>query len=396
MVISGYATRLPTGVLPLRLADAALRRLAQAYPSVEPAGDGLSGALMNAGPIIHPPLILMNAGPLQHFERWDIHNEGTQPAIRAVTDALDAERVALREALGYGAPHFPLADHYAQEGDEWMYGRGAHGRLTDSGDWRETIDLHRHRYMLEDTRLGLSFLVSTGRWAGVPMAQAAGLASALTGRDLYAEGRTLENLGLSALSRADMRAAARGLLRWPPLCVIGAGHGTGHRRVLPDRRPGGVTDRPQARAADEQARVHDAPAWPCGRAGHARAAGRAERGPGRRRWPGCGCARGTMRPPTCARRARCSRPCPNAWTPSATRCAGWMMPAGRDRRGFHTSTFLVTELAALTAHPERFLNAHWLNPASLIPLVEVSRGPATAMPPPTSCWICCAWRARRR
>ena len=30
--------------LPLRLADAALRRLAQAYPSVEPAGDGLSGA----------------------------------------------------------------------------------------------------------------------------------------------------------------------------------------------------------------------------------------------------------------------------------------------------------------------------------------------------------------
>ena len=42
----------------------------------------------------------MNAGPLQHFERWDIHNEGTQPAIRAVTDALDAERVALREALG--------------------------------------------------------------------------------------------------------------------------------------------------------------------------------------------------------------------------------------------------------------------------------------------------------
>jgi opine dehydrogenase len=209
VVISGYATRLPTGVLPLRLADAALRRLAQAYPSVEPAGDGLSGALMNAGPIIHPPLILMNAGPLQHFERWDIHNEGTQPAIRAVTDALDAERVALREALGYGAPHFPLADHYAQEGDEWMYGRGAHGRLTDSGDWRETIDLHRHRYMLEDTRLGLSFLVSTGRWAGVPMPVAQGLlalASALTGRDLYAEGRTLENLGLSALSRADMRA----------------------------------------------------------------------------------------------------------------------------------------------------------------------------------------------
>lgn len=43
-----------------------------------------------------------------------------------------------------------------------------------------------------------------------------------------------------------------------------------------------------------------------------------------------------------------------------------------------TSTFLVTELAELVPHPERFLNAHWLNPAALIPLVEVSRGPTTS------------------
>ncbi len=209
VVISAYATRLPTGVFPRRLAGPALETLARAYPSIEPIEDALSGALMNAGPVIHPPLILMNAGPLEHFERWDIHNEGTQPSIRRVTDALDAERIAIRAALGYAAPHFPLADHYASEGDEWMYGRGAHGKLTDSGDWRETIDLGTHRYMLEDTRLGLSFLVSTGRWAGVPTPVAQGLlsvASAVTGRDLYAEGRTLEALGLDTLSRADMAA----------------------------------------------------------------------------------------------------------------------------------------------------------------------------------------------
>jgi hypothetical protein len=46
----------------------------------------------------------MNAGPIEHFERWDIHKEGTQPAIRRVTDQLDSERIAVREALGYGAP----------------------------------------------------------------------------------------------------------------------------------------------------------------------------------------------------------------------------------------------------------------------------------------------------
>ena len=43
-----------------------------------------------------------------------------------------------------------------------------------------------------------------------------------------------------------------------------------------------------------------------------------------------------------------------------------------------TSTFLVTQLAALVAHPQRFVNAHWLNPAFLMPLVEVSRSEATS------------------
>ena len=37
-----------------------------------------------------------------------------------------------------------------------------------------------------------------------------------------------------------------------------------------------------------------------------------------------------------------------------------------------TSSILVTQLAPLVARPERFLNLHWLNPAYLIPVVELS------------------------
>jgi 3-hydroxybutyryl-CoA dehydrogenase len=43
-----------------------------------------------------------------------------------------------------------------------------------------------------------------------------------------------------------------------------------------------------------------------------------------------------------------------------------------------TSTMLVTDLVPLATHPERLLNAHWLNPAYLIPLVELSAHPGTA------------------
>jgi 3-hydroxybutyryl-CoA dehydrogenase len=42
-----------------------------------------------------------------------------------------------------------------------------------------------------------------------------------------------------------------------------------------------------------------------------------------------------------------------------------------------TSTILVDDLSASVARPERFLNAHWLNPAFIVPLVELSPGART-------------------
>jgi len=208
VAITTRATRLPSGVFPTKNSAHAFKILRQAYPAVEDAGDALSGALMNAGPVIHPPLILMNAGPIEHFDHWDIHNEGTQPAIRRVTDVLDAERIAIREHLGYGAPHFPLSDHYDGDAPEWMYGNAGHEKLVDSGDWREHLELTRHRYMREDVAMGLAFFVSLANWAGVKAPVATGLlaiASAICGEDFLQSGRTIEKSGLAALSVEEMQ-----------------------------------------------------------------------------------------------------------------------------------------------------------------------------------------------
>lgn len=208
VAITTRATRLPTGVFPARHSDKALKVISAAFPgAIEPVEDALSGALMNAGPIIHPPLIIMSAAPIEHFERWDIHKEGTQPSVRRVHDALDAERVALREALGYKAPHFPLADHYKTS--NWMYGQLAHDKLVDSGDWHEHLDLKTHRYLREDVGMGLAFIVSLGEWAGVPTPVAAGLlaiAGAASGNDFRKTGRTMETLGLAGETRESLSA----------------------------------------------------------------------------------------------------------------------------------------------------------------------------------------------
>jgi opine dehydrogenase len=203
IVVSTRAVRLPTGVMPVADGDRARAVIDRAFPGViEDCGDVISAALMNAGPIIHPPLIIMNAGPLEHFEAWDIHNEGTQASIRRTTDTLDAERIAVREAYGYGAPHFPLADHY-RDGEMWMYDGKSRAKLKDSNDWREKIILTEHRYMLEDTRMGLSLLVSLADAAGVdvPVARSLmSLASAIVQEDFMQTGRPVSKLGLTGTS----------------------------------------------------------------------------------------------------------------------------------------------------------------------------------------------------
>jgi len=208
--ITTRTVRLPSGIFPARLSDHAFGLIEQVFAETERRRDALDAALLNYGPIIHPPLILMNAGPLAHFDAWDIHNEGTQTTIRNTQDALDAERIAIREALGYGAPHFPLADHYNRDPNgDTMYSVTSHDELVGSSDWREDIDLFTHRYMLEDIALGLAFLVSLGDWAGVPCPVAAGLLAiggAAIGQDFRATGRTWENIGLAGLGRDDLRA----------------------------------------------------------------------------------------------------------------------------------------------------------------------------------------------
>ena len=207
--ITTRAVRLPSGIFPAVHTDHAFAAIEQIFPAAERCKDAMDAALLNYGPIIHPPLILMNAGPLAHFDAWDIHNEGTQETIRNVHDALDAERIAIRDALGYGEPHYRLADHYNRKEDgDLMYSLTSHDDLKDSSDWREDIDLFNHRYMLEDVAMGLAMMVSIGDWAGVPCPVAAGLLAvggASVGQDFRATGRTLENMGLADLNCDELQ-----------------------------------------------------------------------------------------------------------------------------------------------------------------------------------------------
>src|SRR5207249_318418 len=83
---------------------------AELSPAVRPCADALDVALTNAGPVIHPPLVLLNTGAIDGGS-FDVHAAGTTPSVRRLIDAVDAERVATRRGWGYAAPHYELATY---------------------------------------------------------------------------------------------------------------------------------------------------------------------------------------------------------------------------------------------------------------------------------------------
>src|SRR5439155_471071 len=127
------AANLPLGVFPASRTAPTIARLAELFPSLRPCADALDAALTNAGPVIHPPLVLLNAGPIDGG-RFDVHAAGTTSSVRRLIDAVDAERVVTRKGWGYPAPHYELATYYDEtRAAEGLYGAGARAKLIASG-----------------------------------------------------------------------------------------------------------------------------------------------------------------------------------------------------------------------------------------------------------------------
>jgi opine dehydrogenase len=194
-------------VFPAKKTDEAIEILREIYPVVHPVENALSIALLNVGPIIHSCLVLLNTGPIEHFDAWDIHNEGTTASVKKLILAHDEERIAVRKDLGFQSHHYPFSDNYDPETKEpWMYGRGSQKDLVESGSWRESLNFS-HRYINEDIKCNLSLLTSIGHFAGTEMPIANSLLTllgAIVGEDFRKTGRTLEKLGLGGMGKEEM------------------------------------------------------------------------------------------------------------------------------------------------------------------------------------------------
>jgi opine dehydrogenase len=216
------ATRKRGGTLlaayPARRTAELVSRVKPLWPAITPATNVLETILVNFNAIDHVPAVVCNAGMLEtRTTPCLLWGEGASPAVARVIEAVDAEILAIRAALGF-IDRTPYRDFLVAQGlldgpQPTTYEALRKSALAASVFHCGPQAL-QFRYITEDVPYALVLIADVGRLGGVPTPVIDGLialASALNGTDYRASGRTLASLGLGGLDRdALLRLVSEG------------------------------------------------------------------------------------------------------------------------------------------------------------------------------------------
>lgn len=206
--IWGVVPHLGVGAHPSTRTDEALAALEPLFPGLRPYPHAVAAGLGALNPVVHPPGVLMNAGRIEHARgEFYFYEEGVTPSVVRAIEALDAERRAIGEALGFAV--VPVAEAFAAAGfgpagDLWATINGSR-MLTQL---RAPGSLET-RWLSEDVPYGVRTWAELGERAGVatPVARAlVTLGDAVMGTDSWRDGRSLADLGLGDVDVAGLDA----------------------------------------------------------------------------------------------------------------------------------------------------------------------------------------------
>jgi opine dehydrogenase len=168
------------------------------YPQLTPANNVIETSLNNSNMVYHGPLMIMNAGWIEHTEgQFMIYRDGVTPSIGRAMDAVGDERDAVMKKLGF-IP-IPREPHYEEiRSSTWVDDPCEVGPPS-----------LQHRYITEDIPYGLVPLAYLGDLLNVPtpvcdaMIELSSLANQV---NYWHEGLTLSKLGLDGLKPEEILA----------------------------------------------------------------------------------------------------------------------------------------------------------------------------------------------
>jgi len=196
----------PLASIPAYRIPDVLKVVRTAFPQFAPGTNVFRTSFDNIGAVFHPTITLLNAGWIEDKHEFEFYVQGASPSVCQVLERLDAERVAVAAALGINSI----------TAREWLYraydatGRNLHGAMMANVGYRQLLAPNNLnvRYLNEDVPMSLVPMASLGEMLGVPtptIRSVIHLASIVADVDFWAEGRTVEKLGLSGMSVRNLR-----------------------------------------------------------------------------------------------------------------------------------------------------------------------------------------------
>jgi len=199
----------PAATIPAAKTDEIVKPLRKLYPDISAARDVLDVALNNLNPSTHVAPSILSTSRVEMANEFWLYREGMTPSVQKVMVAVDNERISVREALGYGPPHYDLKKSGARECFEDYFGKG--GKEKAGYNLKGPLDM-KERYITEDIPYGLVFFASWGDKVGIdtPIMDALiRIASVINDTDYMNEGFTLKHLGLQDLSLEEIKKMVR-------------------------------------------------------------------------------------------------------------------------------------------------------------------------------------------
>lgn len=211
--IWGVVSGLGVGGLPGHQSNRVRSLLEPWFPGARLYPNVLAAGLAAMNPVVHPAGVLLNAGRIERSHGdFYFYEEGVTPAVCRLIHAVDAERLAIAEALGLSLPPVDRSFHeagFGPKGDLWASINGS--RMLTQLRAPGTLE---SRWLTEDVPYGLATWVHLGEALGVTcpvMRSLVEVGSQTTGVDFWASSRALRDLGIGGMTRAALLAYVGGL-----------------------------------------------------------------------------------------------------------------------------------------------------------------------------------------
>ena len=209
----GVKNDLQTAALPASRTQAFLEAIQPVFPSLTAADSVWVTSVNNLNPIVHPPMVLFNAGRIEvtRGQGWNLYAEGATESVARVMEAMDRERMELLGRISQNGLPFKQAfatlyrdyDLNRPTLSETLMQSPIHGDPAFPAP--DSIDT---RYLSEDIPFGLVPWARMGRMWGQPMPTVEAMiqvASIMLEKDFSTLGLSPEDLGLDGLTPEEVQ-----------------------------------------------------------------------------------------------------------------------------------------------------------------------------------------------